>query len=295
MDLYRNILKQSNVIFFVAKPADETIVDTNLYTMELLGMQDIIGSDFYSIFDDVSSVKTKVYLSSNCSDSINVNLLSSSDGIIPVSITLDKIDDYIVAFGLHDRRESANISEQLAHMNSNIIIKSNTSGLTDEKDKRVWQLNNIDSQTGLFNRTFFNRMFEKQMENALESNENLGIVLLDMDDFKLLNDKYGRMKGDSIISGLSQVILLYTRNTDYAIRYDDDCFLILLKNIKTNMLPVVIERIRENAQKELGITISAGCTIMTPDDARNGDELISAAYRALSKSKSEGKNKLTII
>lgn len=295
MDLYRNILKQGNVVFFIVKPADETIVDTNLYTMELLGIQDLTGSDFYSVFDDVSSVKTKVYLSSNCSDLIKVNLFSSSGGLIPVSITLDKIDDYIVAFGFYDKRESGNVTEQLVHMNSNIIIKSNTNDLTDEKDKRVWQLNNIDSQTGLFNRTFFNRMFEKQLEKALENNENLGIVLLDMDDFKLLNDKYGRIKGDSIISGLSQVILLYTRNTDYAIRYDADCFLILLKNIKINMLPLVVERIRENTQKELGITISAGCTILTPDDTRNGDELMAAAFSALSQSKSEGKNKLTIV
>lgn len=295
MDIYHEMMRQSNVIFFYIT-ANGIITDSNPYTMKLLKMPYIEGTNFYSFVDDTSKFLIKMGLSSGISDNIDINLLSLDGAIIKASITINDQDGSIFILGMPKTWGNGSVVRIYQPSGDGVIIRNpeDYSNSTEERDKREWQVNNIDPLTGLFNRKFFRRVFEKQLKTAEQIKENIGIVAMDIDDFGLINSKYGRLKGDSILCGFSQVIYSYIRSTDFAVRYDGDCFLLLLTNIKSKMLTLVAERVRESVQKKLGVSISAGCACTDSAKTMDPDELIRTAFDALNMSKSQGKDRTTL-
>lgn len=294
MDIYREMVKQSNVIFFYIT-AEGIITDSNSYTMELLKMPYIEGANFYSFLDDTSSYRIKGSMYS-LRDTIEVNLMALDGALIKADIIINSQDGSIFILGMPGIQEETDGSLPGQPSGECIKIKNVIySSSEEENDKREWQVSNIDPLTGLFNKEFFKRVFERQLKTAEQVGENVGIVLIDIDDFGLINSKYGRLKGDSILTGFSQVIYSYIRSTDFAVRYDSDCFLLLLSNIKSKMLPLVADRVRENVQKRLGVSISAGCTCTESAKTMEAEELIKITFNALKTSKSQGKDRITVV
>lgn len=297
MDIYREMVKQGNIIFFYIT-SDGIITDSNQYTVELLKMPYIKGTNLYSFLDENSSFMIKANLSSGLKDAADINLLALDGAVITANITLDSQDGSIFIFGMPKVLENREVLKHRQSSGESVIIRNvidNDSSIEENNDKREWQVNNIDPLTGLFNRNFFKKVFERHLKTAEQVRENVGIVLMDIDDFGLINSKYGRLRGDSILSGFSQVIYSYIRSTDFAVRYEGDCFLLLLTNIKNKMLPLVAERVRENVQKKLGVSISAGCTCTDSAKTMDGEELIKIAFNALNASKSQGKDRITVV
>lgn len=297
MDIYRAMVEQCDIIFFCIS-ADGIIISSNQYTMELLKMPYIKGTNLYSFFDEGSSLRIKANLSSNLKDTIDVNLLSLDGAVIKANISINSKDGSIFIFGMPKVWGNGDAFKHRQSSGEGIIIKSTAGSMSsteESNDKREWQVNNIDPLTGLFNKDFFKRVFERHLKTAEQVRENVGIVLIDIDDFGLINTRYGRLRGDSILSGFSQVIYSYIRSTDFAVRYEGDCFLLLLINIKSKVLSLIAERIRENVQKKLGVSISAGCTCTDSAKTMVGEELIKIAFNALSTSKSQGKDRITAI
>lgn len=289
MDIYESMVKQCSIINFVID-STYAVIDTNLYTMTLLGIYDVVGREFFSFFDDAGQKRIKSCLSDENSEPMEVNLLDAGNNLIPAVIVFNRVGGYLVAFGIIDM-EKKNIC---TWNNISDIPIANSSELNMD-EKGSWQQNYVDDTTGLYNMKFFEKILSKKFEEANDTGNNLGIMIINIDGFKELEQKYGENKAKSVLAGLSQVILASIRNTDYAIRYGDQKILLLLGTVKEKFLPVIGERIKEGAVAQIGVTISIGCTSMATSGRENKDNLVANAEKALEVSKSQGPGSINVI
>lgn len=115
-----------------------------------------------------------------------------------------------------------------------------------------------DFLTGFYNR----RSLDEYIETlTLSIKKNLGIVFIDLDDFKKINDILGHAKGDEIIKKFSNIVLKNIRNVDKAFRYGGDEFVLIFDKITREDLLNIIRRINKEFKKETGYTFSSGGTI----------------------------------
>ena len=158
-----------------------------------------------------------------------------------------------------------------------------------------------DGLTGLYNRKFLEEHTKKLIPQALRDNFNIGVLLLDMDHFKAVNDEYGHDIGDKVLKELSRILNETVRESDIIIRYGGEEFIVLLVNVKTedHALEVANKirmRVSENeidvyAGSKLRKTISIGLS-MFPNDSKSLDSVIKNADIALYEAKSKGRNQV---
>ncbi len=158
-----------------------------------------------------------------------------------------------------------------------------------------------DGLTGLYNRKFLEEHSKKLIPQALRDKFNIGVLLLDMDHFKAVNDEYGHDIGDKVLKELSRILNETVRESDIIIRYGGEEFIVLLVNIKTeedalNVANKIRTKVSENeidvyAGSKLRKTISIGLS-MFPDDSKSLDSVIKNADIALYEAKSKGRNKV---
>ena len=165
-----------------------------------------------------------------------------------------------------------------------------------------------DELTGLPNRTMFLEYVSQAIAQAKRHNHRLGILYLDLDNFKRVNDTLGHKAGDLLLKEVSDRIHTCLRDTDYAARKDGemtdiaariggDEFLLLLHNIPDNFLPgKVATRIINSLSETISIYnndfhigVSIGITVY-PEDSTTADDLIKHADIAMYHAKSVGKN-----
>jgi len=151
-----------------------------------------------------------------------------------------------------------------------------------------------DSLTKLHNR----RAFEEVASKLLKSQVPFSIVLLDIDNFKKINDTYGHNVGDETLLFLANQMKDGTRLQDECCRYGGEEFIMLLPETGVQEAWIIADRLRKNLSEQVGptggiITISAGISTF-PQDAANLVDLILEADKRLYKAKSEGKNRVIV-
>jgi diguanylate cyclase (GGDEF)-like protein len=156
-----------------------------------------------------------------------------------------------------------------------------------------------DKLTKLYNRSFLEPYLENQLEATNMSRQKLSVIMIDIDDFKKINDTYGHSAGDSVLVVFSQVILRCLRRTDLVARYGGEEFIAILPSTNTETAVSIAERIREtistepmpkvNDEKLPHITCSLGVSTY-PIFAESKSNLIKTADLALYKAKQSGKN-----
>ena len=165
--------------------------------------------------------------------------------------------------------------------------------------KKLRVLAETDPLTALYNRRHMSYLGEKEMQRVNESNKLLCLMLIDVDHFKKINDKYGHKVGDDVLIQISQLMQEHVRSHDLVSRWGGEEFLIILPNTTTQDAILSAERIREafvdhDWQSTLGInlnpTISVGVTDLRPSDAMS--TAIARADRALYQCKSAGRNRV---
>lgn len=161
------------------------------------------------------------------------------------------------------------------------------------------RLSYIDTLSGLLNRRgLFSALYT--IGHIVSRNKSgAGLIMIDIDNFKKANDTYGHQIGDQIISSVGTIIKSCVRNSDIAGRFGGEEFLILLPDVRVDMIDKLAEDIRLKVEtefkKRFPITISLGCAYMerinTPYEDIN--RLIKKADENLYLSKKEGKNRVT--
>lgn len=156
-----------------------------------------------------------------------------------------------------------------------------------------------DSLTGLYNRRFLQEFFESELSRSARRHKPIGILMLDVDHFKKLNDNFGHDAGDAVLSELGRLLLQVLRSEDILCRYGGEEFVILLPETDLPESLSVAAKIHERLHAvdmksgslvigRVNVSIGAACY---PDHGRTQDELIKAADEALYSAKRKGRNR----
>jgi diguanylate cyclase (GGDEF)-like protein len=160
----------------------------------------------------------------------------------------------------------------------------------------------VDPLTGLFNRRHFHTRIEEEIERARRYSLDLSLLLIDVDDFKQINDTLGHLAGDYLLRQVAEILRRSVRVFDVCTRYGGEEFAILMPGSSTANALIVAERIRsrvESAARDGGplppsvrITVSLGLAVLRED--ASSQEFIGRADRALYRAKEAGKNRVNV-
>lgn len=153
----------------------------------------------------------------------------------------------------------------------------------------------IDGLTRLYDHETSLKLLEKEVERAKRYHETLAVLLLDLDDFKMVNDQFGHQKGDNVLIQMADTVFECIRTMDIAGRYGGDEFIVILPETQQSAAEKSAERVRKafekRFRKELKLTLSVGVACF-PDDGVEAHRLIKRADTALYQAKGEGKNRV---
>jgi diguanylate cyclase (GGDEF)-like protein len=174
-------------------------------------------------------------------------------------------------------------------------LNSQNDELQDMND-RLEKLSVTDGLTGLFNHRHFWNLLNTELTRVNLHGANLALVLLDLDDFKRVNDKFGHAVGDQLLLTIANVLRDTIRDTDIVARYGGEEFAVLLPDTDESGVQQVAEKIRASIEAirfnvsetdiVLKVTVSIGVSVFRG----NRREFFNAADRALYQSKAAGKN-----
>lgn len=158
-----------------------------------------------------------------------------------------------------------------------------------------------DSLTGLFNRRYLEESLQREIAQSFRSRRPLGIVMIDIDHFKELNDTHGHGAGDAALQALGQLLAANTRGGDVACRYGGEEFVLALPGAtlevaheRAEQLRQAVEAMRvEYAGATLSLSISAGIAAY-PAHGERVDQVLDNADQALYEAKKGGRNQCVV-
>ena len=147
-----------------------------------------------------------------------------------------------------------------------------------------------DFLTGLYNHRHFQEQLAHEVERAQRYRHHLSVLMLDVDRFKQVNDTYGHLMGDTLLSYVARLITAKVRTSDVAARYGGDEFAVILPETDQEEALAVAEKLRKAVSADrhwqgallgnLGVSICFGVASF-PDDGRTADDLLGCADRRL--------------
>jgi diguanylate cyclase (GGDEF)-like protein len=174
--------------------------------------------------------------------------------------------------------------------------------LEERVQQRTRQLRDLaarDPLTGLYNRRHFAEVVQNQTAGAQRYGQDLSCMMLDLDDFKGVNDRLGHQRGDELLILVAVTITTELRRSDLAARYGGDEFIILLPATGPAEAHVLAERMMVKLRQavalqmpESGVGMSIGIASLSELESDQADDLIRAADAALYDAKTAGKNRI---
>jgi diguanylate cyclase (GGDEF)-like protein len=160
----------------------------------------------------------------------------------------------------------------------------------------------IDALTGLFNRRYFETRLEQELQRQRRQLEDLSLLMLDLDNFKELNDTQGHLVGDMALKEVAEILRRAVRIFDVCARYGGEEFVILMPGAGSSTALRIAERIRRQVEQHFAtglrsgvpvpLTVSIGVSTASPNVTR--DALVTQADAALLNAKATGKNKVNL-
>lgn len=168
-----------------------------------------------------------------------------------------------------------------------------------ESFERVEELSQTDSLTGLYNQRYLQIRLAEEMNRARRYGRSLGLVMMDLDMLKAINDAHGHQAGDAILQQMGALLRSSVREIDVIARYGGDEFCVVMPEADLSTCEQFMTRIRTwlatykftfpGDSAELSCTVSAGAAVF-PDHAGDPHKLVFAADMALLKAKERGRN-----
>ncbi|MCK5163397.1 MAG: GGDEF domain-containing protein, partial [Desulfobacula sp.] len=187
---------------------------------------------------------------------------------------------------------------------SSIAIVANELGIAMENAgtyKEAKAVSLKDGLTGLLNRMAIDKLLAKSFRKAVDGNNDLALVMIDVDYFKMFNDKFGHQAGDNVLKLIATTLNKLSRPFDHVGRYGGEEFIVILNNTDLSKAFVYAERIRKeiehlgkllvNRFPGLSLTVSAGVSEYQKS-VKNQHNLIAKADKALYRAKETGRNKV---
>ncbi len=291
---FKSLLENASIGMFVLK--DNEFIYFNKKFQELIGYSEkelkdlkfiqILDEEYWDIFEDFSQ---KIIDNKNIKLPLEVKLKRRNGYIIYVELFLNRIkydDDISLQGFVNDITKRKLLEIELKDLN-----------------KKLKELSIRDELTGVFNFRYFREMLKLKYLESKRYNTPLGLIILDIDDFKNVNDAYGHLAGDFVLKNVAKIILNSVRNIDIVSRYGGDEFIIILPNATDSDLVKIAERILNNIKSfdfwyelnKINISVSIGMSSFVGKEKliKNEDDLLRFADEALYTVKNhKGKNNI---
>ncbi|MCB9856727.1 MAG: diguanylate cyclase [Phycisphaerales bacterium] len=193
---------------------------------------------------------------------------------------------------------------KLTQLNSELEdrVSKRTQALEDA-NQRLREMASRDSLTGLYNRRHFNDLLAQLFAESSRYDTNLSCVMIDLDNFKHVNDSLGHQAGDDLLRLTSNVIHRSIREADVAVRYGGDEFCVLMPQTAPAEARASAERILECFCRDIErdmpsasvATLSIGVASRQGSEPASPDALVQLADEALYLAKAGGKNRITVV
>jgi diguanylate cyclase (GGDEF)-like protein len=181
---------------------------------------------------------------------------------------------------------------ELSHMIERLQLANDE---IEHKSQELKFLAECDPLTRCLNRRSLSLRFDKLFTQARAEGLPLACLMVDIDFFKSVNDRYGHATGDEVIKAVADVLKDCTRDSDLVGRYGGEEFCVVLPNLSLDNAAAVADRIRRTIEKKsvsgVRVTVSVGASLLN-DNIRKPDELINQADKALYAAKNCGRNRL---
>jgi len=177
-------------------------------------------------------------------------------------------------------------------------------GFEEVSDLSVKQLERLalfDQLTELPNRRYIDTFLQHQLSDFTELDIPFGVMMMDLDLFKRINDQYGHSAGDAVLKMVSQTLQSALRKNDFVGRWGGEEFIAILRGVNKAELKAIAEKIRAVTAKSelphgdetLSVTISIGATMICTGDCAS--DIVQRADAALYRSKNDGRNRVTLL
>jgi len=225
-------------------------------------------------------------------DSLLVGQAAREILVAPVTFKSVPLGAIVLATPGHFDRDAVRLLEQLR---ADLGLAVNNALAHD----RLERLAAVDPLTDAYNRRFGLARLREEYSRAVRAENPLGILMLDLDHFKAVNDTYGHLVGDRVLRAVANAARRVMREGDVLVRYGGEEFLVLLPGAGISDVRQVGERIRravaetsvEDGDLRVGVTVSLGGTTFR-EAADSADALVAAADRALYEAKVGGRDRL---
>ncbi len=218
---------------------------------------------------------------------------SSGNPILVAQILKSGANDYL--------SKPTNNEEFLTRLNIS-LDNSRLHSANEELILKLQESSVKDFLTTLHNRNYFHSVVKQIQSQAQRENTNYGIIMIDIDFFKKVNDNYGHDVGDATIKEISNILKRSARNSDVVCRWGGEEFLILVPNTSMQELSNFANRIRKLVEQRdistkdglisFKVTISLGVALSNKTNVSNAENIINEADDRLYRAKNSGRNKV---
>lgn len=283
---------------------DKTKIAQNINKSKLLtSIKDLklpLGSQSDSLLANSYHLGIPVHIQENeisqFADDPFLKVFKTKEIIIMPLKAKDKVNGLIVADNLYTHKP---ITENDLKI---FTMLANQAGLAIENSQlyeMIMHKSHIDAITNLWNHGFFQSQLNIELKNAKSKKQTLSLMMIDIDNFKQLNDTHGHQNGDLVLKEIANLLKDSSRNNDYACRYGGEEFSIILTDTSQDQSVIIAERIRERIEKnqwsklklKFPVTLTVSIGIATfPHDSKTKEGLITKADKAMYVAKFSGKN-----
>jgi diguanylate cyclase (GGDEF)-like protein/putative nucleotidyltransferase with HDIG domain len=228
----------------------------------------------------------------NAAGAFAADLQLQSALVCPLTVANDVIGTIVV---FHHERESytedhRRVLDQVAHQAASVVHNALVFERTQEQAFK-------DGLTGLANPRALQFQVARELGRARRTAAQFSLILLDLDDFKIINDEYGHLSGDRALQEVAKVLQQTTRPYDTCIRYGGDEFVVLLSSCgrpeaeeRRRRLQEAVAAISLHAEdgREIALRVSAGASVF-PEDGETYERLLARADRRMYRNKAESK------
>jgi diguanylate cyclase (GGDEF)-like protein len=195
-------------------------------------------------------------------------------------------------------KEEVRFCSAIANASANALYNAFLYERLHKEKVRYEKLAVTDYLTSIYNIRYFYKRLEEEFSRAVRYQTELSCIMLDIDHFKRVNDKYGHRIGDTVLREFAQLVKRHTRKSDLFARYGGEEFIILLPQTSSKGSMVEAERLRKIVKghqfkalkKGHSVTVSLGVACSPDERIKNHDELIHRADSALFKAKEKGRD-----
>jgi two-component system cell cycle response regulator len=172
-----------------------------------------------------------------------------------------------------------------------LVARVRAGGRFVDLQRKLIALNSEDGLTHLFNHKYFQEKLALEFDSSLRYTRPLSIAMIDVDDFKHVNDTQGHAGGDRLLETIAKALLEHTRSSDVAARYGGDEFALILRETSIEDAIRCANRISD-AVRDLGVTLSIGLAALPHRRITKARQLLEYADRALYRAKRSGKDQV---